>query len=196
MILPQVDDPQRYRGLYVYDFGEWTAIGYTAEEVAILLEDPNYRGGKAYRIHRASPDGSMELQAVSPARFQAESGLFFYRGDPALAKTDFRELAAAADRDPPPCRARLSLTDRGEGATPRYVTALMYPAEYDPDISAWLLAVEYQGGDSAEGGASAVTTVLQEANNVLDRKQLWDAGSIQSRDAAEVLASTRRAVQR
>ena len=38
MKLPELSSPARYQGLYVFDFGEWTAVGYTAEEIAALLE--------------------------------------------------------------------------------------------------------------------------------------------------------------
>ncbi len=78
MILPHVDNPPRLCGLYVYDFGDWTAVGYTAEEIAILLDDVTCRGGTVYKIHRATPDGRMELRGVSPRRFNLESGMFFH----------------------------------------------------------------------------------------------------------------------
>ena len=89
MILPRVDDPQKLAGLYVYDFGEWTTVGYTAEEIAILLEHEIYRDGKVYKIHRASPDGQFELRGVSPQRFNAESGMFFHRAELDPARQDF-----------------------------------------------------------------------------------------------------------
>ena len=108
MNLPHVKDPQRLRGLYIYDFGDWAAVGYTAGEVAILLEDERYGGGKVYRIHRAWPDGQMELQGVSAERFRLESGMFFHRTDLELARADFEALRSAADKTPPPCRAPIS----------------------------------------------------------------------------------------
>ena len=94
MILPHVDDPTRLRGLYVYDFGDWTAIGYTAEEIAILLDDESWRGGKIYKIHRATPDGQMELRGVSPTRFNVESGMFFCRRELDAARADFEERSS------------------------------------------------------------------------------------------------------
>ena len=48
MKLPRVENTPKYQGLYVYDFGDWTAVGYTAGEIAILVESERYRGGKAY----------------------------------------------------------------------------------------------------------------------------------------------------
>jgi hypothetical protein len=197
MILPRVNDGQRLQGLYVYDFGEWTAVGYTAAEIAILLEDANYRGGRVYKIHRATPDGQMELKGVSPERFQLESGMFFYRSELAQAKTDYVGLRAAADETSPPCRAALQLADRSPAAgDQRFVTGLIYPAEYEDEISAWLTQVEFYGGDLAEGGISHVTNYYHEQKTVLERQQLWSQPAIPSRSPEEVLASVRQAVQR
>ena len=154
MVLPELEQPTRYQGLYVYDFGQWCAVGYTADEIAVLIESEQYRGGKTYKIHRATPDGRIELRGISAERFQLESGMFFPRSDLASARADFESLRAAAQRTPPPCRARLHLADRGEAQAARFVVALVFPAEYEDDIGRWLLAVDYQGGDLAEGGIS------------------------------------------
>ena len=61
MKMPELTSADKYAGLYVFDFGEQAAVGYTAEEIAVLLESEKYRTGKVYRIHRALPDGTMEL---------------------------------------------------------------------------------------------------------------------------------------
>lgn len=197
MKLPALDQPDRYKGLYVFDFGEWCAVGYTAEEIAMLLESEKYRDGKVYRIHRAAPDGRMELAGVSNHRFQLESGIFFYRGDEQAARRDFADLCRRADEAPPPCKAFVHLADRGEDAGPgRFVVALIYGAEHDHDVGVWLNAIGYEGGDIAEGGASHVTNYYDERCTVLERRQLWSRSTIPSRSADEVFASVRRAVQR
>ncbi len=197
MKLPRLDEPDRYRGLYVFDFGEWSAVGYTVEEVTRLLESETYRHGHAYKIVRAQPDGTLELRGVPHTRFQAESGTFFNRGERATAQADFTELCRAADTQPPPCRAFVQLAERppAEGVPP-YVTALVYPAEYEDDIARWLLDRDYAGGDTVEGGISHVTNYYAEAHTVLDRRQLWTQSTLAARSAEEVLASVRRAVQR
>lgn len=197
MKLPSITDAQRLQGLYVYDFGEWTAVGYTAEEIAVLLEEPRYRDGKIYKIHRAWPDGRMELRGVSRRRFQVESGMFFYRQELEPARADFAALRGAAERTPPPCRAFLHLADRSPNAgSLRFVTALIFPAEYEDEIGNWLSAIEFYGGDLAEGGISHVTNYYEEHNEVLERQQLWSRAAIPSRSPQEVLASVRQAVQR
>ncbi len=195
MKLPPVQDAPRYAGLYVYDFDAWTAVGYTAEEIALLLESEATRGGRIYRIVRASPDGTMELRGVPPERFQLESGLFFNRASLQDAREDFArlgEIGAGA-----PCRAAVQLVDRGAGAEGwRYVTALIYPAEYEDDVAQWLLRADYGGGDYVEGGISAVTTFYHESHQVLERAQLWSQGAIPSRGRDELLRTLRQAVQR
>jgi len=197
MILPQIANPQYLRGLYIVDFGEWTAVGYTADEVAMLLEHEDYRGGKVYKIHRATPDGHMELRGVSAARFASESGMFFYRNDLSLAQADFATLRDAAGAAPTPCRAVLHLSDRSPQAEPRrYVTALIFPAEHDDEIAGWLTAIAYAGGDVAEGGISCVTNYNSEARTILEHHQLWSQPAIPSRSPEQVLASVRQAVQR
>lgn len=197
MNLPVVSDPQRLCGLYVFDFGEWTAVGYTAEEIAVLLDHATYREGRVYKIHSTSPAGYMELQGVSAERFKLESGMFFYRSELELARADYEALGAAAERTPPPCRASLHLADRLTDAGPqRYLTALVFPAEYEAEVGNWLAAVAFDGGDLAEGGSSHVTNYYGEEKTVLERQQLWSQPAIPSRTPDQVLASVRRAVQR
>lgn len=197
MQLPKVDSPERYRGLYIFDFGEWTALGYTAEEVATLLESEAHRSAKVYKIVRASPDGQFELKGVSTERFQLETGLLFNRRELGRARADFSELSRLTTRGGLPCRAFLHLADRGpHDDVPRYVTALIYPAEYDDEIAAWLLTENFEGGDSVEGGISAVTDYYRHHHDVLERAQLWSKSAIPSRSRDELNATIRNAVQR
>jgi hypothetical protein len=197
MKLPGLEQPQRYRGLYVFDFGEWTAVGYTAEEVAVLLEHEVYRDGKVYKIVRAAPNGQMELHGVAAQRFQLESGLFFGRDNLPAAQADFAELVRLGQAQGAPCRAFVHLADRGAHAgTARYVTALIYPAEYEDEMAQWLNAAGYHGGDLAEGGSSHVSNYHATEKTILQRQQLWNHPATQSRSADEVLSSVRRAVQR
>ncbi len=197
MDLPAVEQPQRYAGLYVFDFGEWTAVGYTADEVSLLLESEQYRGGRVYKIVRATPDGRFELKGMARERFEMESGLFFQRAELEAARGDFADLRGLAQRRPPPCRAFVHLVDRGPSAeAARYVTALVYPAEHEDEMSSWLRAADYAGGDLVEGGISHVSNYYSDPKTILDRQQLWSQPAVSSRSADEVLASVRRAVQR
>lgn len=197
MQLPTVPTPQRYRGLYVFDFGQWTALGYTAEEIAVLLESEAYRQGKVYKIVRATPDGHMELRGVSAERFQLESGMFFNRDALEAAQADYAELQRLSESQGTPCRAVIHLADRGEVAqAARYVTALIYPAEYEDEMAQWLLAARYAGGDLVEGGTSHVSDYYAQAKTIVQRQQLWSQPAIPSRSPDQVLSSVRQAVQR
>lgn len=203
MKLPALDEPLRYRGLFVFDFGEWTALGYTAEEVAMLLESEQFRSGKVYKIARVSPDGAMELRGVATERFHLESGLFHWRSDLALARRDFDDLCQLAETDPPPSRGLIHLVraawpapDSPKTDSPaRFVTALVYPAEYDEEFGRWLLDHDYAGGDWVEGGISLVSSFHELEKTTLDRRQIWSQAGL-SRTSEEVFRSVRMALQR
>jgi hypothetical protein len=198
MKLPPITDAARYQGLYVVHFGDQTNLGYTAAEVASLLEHEAWRDAKVYRIHRAYPDGRMELKGVPVSRFQLESGLFFIRADRDAARRDFADLKRLAESTPPPGRAYIHLAEQpAVGDRPAsWLVALIYPAEHDEDISAWLSDAGYAGGDFVEGGPSMVTRYYEAAVNVLERAQLWPATSIPSRSREELRETLGRAVQR
>ncbi len=197
MKLPHVSEPARYAGLYVVDFGDHCAVGYTAEEVAVLLEHERYRDVKVYRIHRATPRGEFELRGVARERFFSESAMLFWFDSAAAAGAGFEQLVRIAGQDPPPARAFVHLaelngsTDRG-----RWVVALVYPAEYDDDIARWLLAHDYTAGDFVEGGISCATGYRELDKAIHHRRQLWPAGRVQPRPAEQVLAAVGNAVQR
>ncbi len=42
MKLPEVKNSERYVGLYVVDFGDHSAVGFTADEVAELLDSDKF----------------------------------------------------------------------------------------------------------------------------------------------------------
>lgn len=193
MKLPKLDKPDRYKGLYVFDFGDHAGVGFTAEEVAELLDSERYGEGKVYKIHRAYPDGRLEFKGVPAARFQLEAGMFFYAGDEATARADFRRLVNLAVRAAPPCRAKVHLA---QYADDKFAVALIYPAEYDDEVSSWLLEGDFRTAGAVEGGSGAVEQYYQNEPNILDRHQLFETSANVSRTGDELLASLTRAVQR
>jgi len=193
MKLPKLEKPDRYEGLYVFDFGDHAGVGFTAEEVAELLDSERYSEGKAYKIHRAYPDGRLELRGVSAERFQLESGMVFHAKDEATAQGDFKRLVALAVRVLPPCRAKAHLAKYAED---HYAVALIYPAEHDDDVSSWLLEGDYRTSGPAEGGVGAVERYYQESPEVLDRHQLFGANDNLNRTGDELLGAVALAVQR
>jgi hypothetical protein len=193
MKLPKLQNTQKYVGLYIFDFGDHAGVGFTAEEVAELLESEKHKDGKVYKIHRAYPDGTLELKGVSAKTFELEAGMFFYSNELETSRRDFKALVNLAVRMAPPCRAKVHLAQYGEG---EYVVALIYPAEYDAEISSWLIDGEYKTSGAAEGGVGAVQRYYNRQAEILDRQQLFGRSELMSRTGEELLASVKLAVQR
>jgi hypothetical protein len=193
MKLPKLEKPDKYVGLYVFDFGDHVGVGFTADEVAELLESERYKDCKVYKIYRAYPDGRLELKGVPAERFQLEAGMFFYSNDLATAKSDFKQLSNLAVRSSPPCRAKLQLA---KYADDKFVAALIYPAEYDDEVSSWLLDGQYKTSGAAEGGAGAVQRYYDYGPEILDRHQLFGKSELVSRTGEDLFASLMLAVQR
>jgi hypothetical protein len=194
MKLPRLDNPPAYQGLYVFDFGGSVAVGYTAAEVAVLLDSEAHRDGKVYKIHRAYPDGTMELRGVPASRFLLETGMFFCSADPARARADFDALSRLAAEHPAPSRAKLQLATL-PGANYPHAVGLIYPAEHDDEWAAWMLARGFDGGEIVEAGAGHVADWYARAQ-VSDRIQLGGALDKADRTREEILASVGRPVQR
>jgi hypothetical protein len=193
MKLPILEKSGKYVGLYIFDFGDHCGVGFTAEEVAELFESEKYKNCKAYKIHKAYPDGKLELKGTPAEIFQLEAGMFFYSGDLERARQDFKRLVNLAVKTAPPCRAKVHLAKYSEE---KLVTALIYPAEYDDEISTWLLDGGYKTAGAAEGGLEAVQRYYDYKPQILDRHQLFGKSSFESRSGQELLAGIKLAVQR
>jgi hypothetical protein len=193
MKLPELKNSEKYVGLYVFDFGEQCGVGFTAEEVAELFESEKYKNCKAYKIHRAYPDGKLELKGLPAETFQLEAGMFFYASDLKRARRDFKGLINLAVKAAPPCRAKMHLAEYSYN---KFVTAIIYPAEYDEEISTWLLDADYKSNGAAEGGIEAVQRYYDYKPKILDRHQLFGKSEYQNRTGQELLASVKLAVQR
>lgn len=194
MKLPELKKPEKYVGLYIFDFGEHAGIGFTAQEVAELLESEKYsKTGKVYKIHKAYPDGKLELKGIRAEIFQLEAGMFFYSSEHETSQQDFKQLVNLAVKSAPPCRAKVHLAKYSDD---KFAVALIYPAEYDDEISSWLLDGEYKTADAAEAGIEAVQRYYDYGPEILDRHQLFGKSALMSRTGEELLASIKLAVQR
>ena len=193
MKLPKLEKPDKYVGLYIFDFGDHAGVGFTADEAAELLESERYKHGKVYKIYKAYPDGKLELRGVPPETFQLEAGMFFYSTDTKTATRDFKQLVNLAVSSAPPCRAKVHLAKYSDG---KFVVALIYPAEYDDEVSAWLLDGDYKITGAAQGGAGAVQRYYDYKPEILDRHQLFGKSEPISRTGEELLASLKLAIQR
>ncbi len=193
MKLPKLEKPEKYVGLYIFDFGDHVGTGFTAQEVAELLESEKYKDCKVYKIHRAWPDGKLELKGIRAETFHLETGMFFYCRELDTAKRDFNALVNLAVKSAPPCRAKVHLA---KYSNDKFAVALIYPAEYDDEVSSWLLDGRYKTSGTAEGGIEAVQRYYDNQPKVLDRHQLFGNSEQISRTGQELLASIKSTVQR
>jgi len=193
MKLPELQKTDKYVGLYIFDFGDHAGVGFTAQEVAELLESEKYRDGKVYKIHKAYPDGKLEIKGVPAETFQLEAGMFFYSSEIETAQRDFRQLINLAVKAAPPSRAKVHLSQYSDE---KFVIALIYPAEYDDEFSSWLLEGHYKTSGVAEGGVEAVQRYYDYQPEILDRHQLFGESETISRTGEELLGSLKRAIQR
>ncbi len=193
MELPKLQNSERYVGLYIFDFGDDAGVGFTAKEVAELLESEKYKDCKVYKIHKAYPDGRLELKGVPAQTFQLEAGMFFYSADLETANRDFKQLVNLAVKTTPPCRAKVHLAKYG---VDKFVVAIIHPAEYDDEVSSWLLEGEYKTAGAAEGGTGAVQRYYDQKPQILERHQLFGKYAFESRTGEQLLASVKLAVQR
>ena len=193
MKLPKLQNAEKYVGLYIFDFGDHAGVGFTAEEVAELLESEKYKHCKVYKIHKAYPDGRIELAGVNAQTFQLEMGMFFYSSDRPTAADDFRRLANLAIVSSPPCRAKLHLAKYSHD---KFAAAVIYPAEYDDQLSRWFLDAEYKTKGSAEGGIEAVQRYYDDQPEIIERNQLFGKSELVSRSGLQLLENLKQAVQR
>lgn len=193
MKLPKLEKPEKYVGLYIFDFGDHVGTGFTAQEVAELLESEKYKGCKVYKIHKAWPDGKLELKGIRAETFQLEAGMFFYSSELEIAQRDFKNLVNLAVKSAPPCRAKVHLAEYKDD---KFVVAVIYPAEYDDEVSSWLLDGRYKTSGMAEGGIEAVQRYYDNQPQILERHQLFGESETISRTGQELLASIKSAVQR
>ena len=193
MKLAQLENSDKYVGLYVIDFGDHSAVGFTPGEVAELLESEHFKDIKVYKIYKAYPDGRVELKGTPAEIFQLEMGMFFYSADRAAAEMDYKGLVDIAVQTAPPGRAKVHLTKYGDD---KFVTALIYPAEYNEQFSDWLSGADYKTVGPAEGGVEAVKRYYDAPAEIIQSRQLFSESSFEDRSGSELLAATKLAVQR
>ena len=86
--------------------------------------------------------------------FQLETGMFFFSTDINTARNDYKRLVKLGIETDVPCKAKVQLARYSDD---KFAVSLIYPAEYDDEISGWLLEHKFQTAGIAEGGISAVT---------------------------------------
>lgn len=192
MKLPEIQEANKYVGLYVVDFGDHSGVGFTAVEVTELLDSERFADVHVYKIHRAYPDGKMELKGVLRETFSLETGMFFYADDEETARDDFARLVAWSQEQLPPSRCKVHLVQMDRA----YLAALIYPAEFDDEFSRWLLDGQYRTAGTAEGGINVVQGYYKKCPKILEQKQLWPETAIESLHGEALFEATKRAIVR
>lgn len=193
MKFPEIKETAKYTGLYIVDFGNHSSVGFTANEVAELLESEQYSKIKIYKIYYAAPDGKIEIIGVNKNLFLLESGLSFYYNDKSQAAQDFETLSNISKNSLPPARAKLHLSQLQDNS---FVLALIYPAEYDSEFSRWLLDNKFFTDTPARGGTSVVSQYYDSNPTILKNAQLHPLESFESKTGQELFASVKLAFQR
>lgn len=195
MKLPPIPHPERYVGLYVYDFETHVSVGYTALEVRYLRESKDYRRGTAYHIYRVTEAGGLELRGASDERLTAREAICFLRADAAAARRDYDALRQLADETPLPCAATLQLAKNATYDPPN-VTALLYPASATTVIADWLEHGNFAGGDRALAGLDVHAEMANMNAARIDACQLPSLLDYTDRPAEEVLRRIHEPLQR
>lgn len=194
--LPLLSDPQRYRGLFVIDFGDGVSVGYLAAEVTALVASGQFPQMQVYQIHRALADGTVDLVNIPLTRFDQphQERLLFLRRTEATARADFDALGLAATGTIP-CTMKVQLAEWSLNDYP-FVTILTYPAECSDQVSQWLMESDYRGGDTVEFLAPGASHFEQMVEEVLAEAALEPPNSQPARTLSELLEARQYAVQR
>ena len=193
MKIAELKKPEKFVALYAVDFGEHSAIGYTSDEIAMLLESQKYQHIKVYKIHNARVDGTLEIKGVINETFNLEMAMVFNSYNRETANKDFQALVKSAITTAPPCRANVKLVKFSNN---EFATALVYPAEFNDDLSSWLKEIDYKTQGSVDAGVSIVDKIYDEATETLETHQLWPGEATESRNAEQLLADINKPVQR
>ncbi len=195
MKLPRVHQPDRYLGLYVFDFGTHANVGYTAGEIAILLAHEEYADGKAYEISRVDEDGSLYLRGTTNFASRADEAIAFLRGDAEQAQLDYQAIVKHADGEPLPCRAALIVTRVYEYQL-SHVTAISYGADDATLVAQWLVRVGFDGGDEVVCGAEVRNQVMSEQHIRIASRTLPVIPGYEKRSLPELIEVIDQRLQR
>ncbi len=195
MKIPPIPHPERYAGLYVYDFGTHVSVGYTAAEIRVLRESDAHRRGTAYEIYRATDSGGLELQGVPDERLTGREAMCFLRADGVAAQQDYDATRAAAKRNPLPCAVDLQLA-KLYSFEPPYVTALSYAASATTPMAGWLTQYTGNMGDRVVGGTDVCATLAGSGGVRIASCQLPTLLDYHDRPAEDVLRTVHKPLQR
>ncbi len=158
MKLPPIPHPQRYVGLYVYDFGKHVSVGYTAAEILTLHGSKTHARGTAYEICRVTDRGGLELRGIRDERLSGFEAMCFLRAEAPAARRDYDAIDAAAKSNPLPCSVEMQLA-KLRAFDPPHMTALSYSAAATTVMAGWLTVHAPDAGDRVIGGVDTYDTL-------------------------------------
>lgn len=195
MKIPAIPEPERYVGLYVYDFGTHVAVGYTAAELGVLRDSASHRHGTAYQIYRVSEGGALELRGVLDDRLVSREAMCFLRADANAARRDYESLCVVAAACPLPCVVEMQLATLPQ-FDPPHVTALSYAACATDALSAWLTRHGGGLGDQVVAGVDVHATLSASESERILSCRLPALLDYQDRQPQDVLRSIHQPLQR
>jgi hypothetical protein len=189
------ESPIHLVGLYAYDFGPRTSIGYTADEVVLLSQHPEHIGGTILRVQSVDTEGRCALRGVTSIDLSAESAMLFGHGESGAARETYDALVIAAKDDPPSCPVTIELGElTGDDAT--FGVMLIYRAHSEHMVSCWLTGRSVTCGDRVVGGAGVLGARRSSDWSVESTGHLTCRLGFTTRDAGDVLASVGKPFQR
>ncbi len=195
MNIPRLDHPERYTGLFIYDFGDHVSVGYTAEEVDVLTRSKLHKSGSAYQIYRVTDGGAMELRGIDSLRIGAQEAMLFHFHNQADATAALDDLVRLAQGDPLPTPVHAERAT-AESMTPPHVMALIYSIYSSDAVGGWLQRVGFDAGQEVSVGSDRLQDYRQAGTTPDESVELSTRLDHRSRSPAEILAAVHRPVQR
>jgi len=195
MKIPPLRHPERYAGLYLLELGDRVCVGYTAEEVALLLASDRCRSAAAYQIHRVDDAGHVELAGVSANDVARRDVLIFAFDSPDAAREAFSRLRRLAADSPAPCPCSMELADFDE-VDPPHVICLTFMQAASGHLSAWLGRIGFDAGDRVFGGPRLLAEYQAVSPSPIAQCLLATAIDHQPRGLDELLAALDQPIQR
>ena len=195
MNIPRVNQPERYAGLFIYDFGDHVSVGYTAEEIDVLTRSELHKSGSAYQIYRVTDGGAMELRGIESVRVGAQEAMLFQFRDLGDAAAAFDDLLRLAHSDPLPTPVHAERAT-ADSMTPPHVIALIYSVYGADGVGRWLQRVGFGAGEEVSVGSDRLQDYRQAVATPDESVELSTRLDLRSRGPAEVLATVQRPVQR
>lgn len=195
LTLPPIRDPERYEGLFAYDFGTHVSVGFTAGEILILRQSPEYCGGTALQIYRVNDRGGMELRGIQDSMLLGRDCICFLQSSEMKAREDYDRMVRAARERPLSSTVEARLVRSYVFSLPN-LTALLFPAWAVDRVGAWLSLLDWSPGDRVISGTEALASMDPGKGLTIDTCSLAARDIVQDRDAEQVLASVSQAFQR